>query len=336
MLIPDVIVKSNRITFLNSELKETPVVGEQIIVKENYFSDINSQPVSSSNFSSEEIRRTATFSGDVGRIVSVLPSISNENEGNHLIVRGGSTIENKFYIDNFEVPNINHLPIMGTTGGFYSVPNIDFIERVDLYSGGFDANNGNSLSSVMQINLREGNRKENDYQLDISARHNFSDIILLLLENESDQNTKFNDIQGKVVYDISPKIKLNILDIFSTDFLGETRNYSINNNLRWYGSFKVYQNILGLNWKFLWNEYSYSVATISHIYRKEKVGLFTTLNSAERIKLNNPDNIFQFRNNNFFIINPEHKFELGMELKQNLRDINSYYASGLDLFGNVK
>ena len=357
-LIPDVIVKSDRITFLNSELKETPIVGEQVIIRDNYFSDINSQPVSSSNFSSEEIRRTATFSGDVGKIVSVLPSISNENEGNHLVVRGGSTIENKFYIDNFEVPNINHLPIMGTTGGFYSVANIDFINSVDLYSGGFGSKYGNALSSVMQINLREGNREENDYQFDIniagisaqgegplnngqgswmvSARHNFSDIILLLLENERDQSTKFNDIQGKVAYDISPTVKLNVVDIYSTDYLEETRNYSINNNLSWYGTFKVHQNILGMNWKFLWNQNSYSVATISHIYRKEKVDLYTTINAAERIKLNNPENIVQLRNSNFFRINPKHKLEVGMDLKLNLSDINSYYASGLDLFGNVK
>ena len=117
--IPDIIVKSNRTIFLDYDLKETPLVGEPVIIKDNYFSDIDAQPVSSINFSSEEIRRTATFAGDISRIVSVLPGASIENEGNHLVVRGGSTIENKFYIDNIEVPNINHLPVMGTTGGFY-------------------------------------------------------------------------------------------------------------------------------------------------------------------------------------------------------------------------
>jgi hypothetical protein len=357
VLIPDVIVKSDRITFLNSELKETPIIGKQVIVRENYFSDINSEPVSSSNFSSEEIRRTATFAGDVGRIVSVLPSISNENEGNHLVVRGGSTIENKFNIDNIEVPNINHLPIMGTTGGFYSVANIDFIKNVDLYCGGFGSKYGNALSSVMQINLREGNREENDYQFDIniagisaqgegplnngegswmvSARHSFSDIVLML-QDEKEQSSHFNDIQGKVVYDISPTVKVSFLDIFSTDYFSETRNYSINNSLKWYGTLNNHQNIFGMNCKFLWNENSYSNATISHIYRKEKVDLFTTRTAAERIRLNTPENIIQFRNSNFYRINPAHKFELGVDLKLILSDINSYYASGLDLFGNFK
>ena len=85
--VPDIIVKSERIRFLNAELEEASIPGEQVIIEDNYFSQVNAQPVSSTNYSAEEIRRAATISGDVTRIVNGLPSLSNENEGNHLIAK---------------------------------------------------------------------------------------------------------------------------------------------------------------------------------------------------------------------------------------------------------
>lgn len=357
IIIPDIIIKSNRTTFVNEELKETPVVGEPVIVRDNYFSDVNAQPVSSSSFSSEEIRRTATFVGDVSRIVSVLPGTSLENEGNNLIVRGGSTIENKFYIDNIEVPNINHLPIFGTTGGFYSVVNIDFIKNVDFFSGGFNSKYGNALSSIMSINLREGNREENDYQLDlniagmsaqgegpinngkgswmVSARHNFSDI-MLKLQNEKEQKTIFNDVQGKLVYNLSSNHELSFVDIFSTDEFSSTRNYAFSNYTNWYGYFKAIENVFGMNWKYLWSEDGYSNTTLSHIYRKDNVSLFTTLTKAEKMRIRSSENYLQIRNDNFYRFNTANRVEFGMDLKLDFNNLNNFYNSGFDLFGNTK
>jgi len=355
--IPDIIVKSKRTLFLDYELKETPLVGEPVIIRDNYFSDIDAQPVSATSFSSEEIRRTATFAGDITRIVSVLPGASIENEGNHLVVRGGSTIENKFYIDNIEVPNINHLPVMGTTGGFYSVTNLDFVRSVDFNSGGFKSNYGNSLSSVMNIELREGNREENDFQFDLnvggisgqgegpiddgkgswmlSARHNFSDIVLML-QNETNQSVKFNDVQGKLVYNISPEHELSILNIFSNDDFNENKNYAFNNYLNWYGGFKSAQNVAGINWKFLWSENGYSNTTISHIYRNEDVSLYTAVNESQRLRINSSESILQIKNDNFYRFNDAGRVEFGFDLKLSFNDLNNFYTRGLDLFGNAK
>ncbi len=51
----------------------------------------------------------------------------------------GSPRENGFFIDNIEVPNINHFPVWGSTGGPIGLLNGEFIKEVDFYAGGFSS-----------------------------------------------------------------------------------------------------------------------------------------------------------------------------------------------------
>ena len=133
----DVIVKSNRSTALNAELKISPIVIEGITVKnEEYFSETEEQPASVINFSYEEIRRAPGSGGDVSRIMMGLPCVAKVNDqSNNLVVRGGSPVENAFFIDNIEIPNINHFPTQGSSGGpilhpFMAISRENWKERV--------------------------------------------------------------------------------------------------------------------------------------------------------------------------------------------------------------
>lgn len=72
-------------------------------------------------------------------------------------------------VDGMPVPNINHFPEQGSSGGALGLLNVDFIEDVRFYTGGFSAAYGDRLSSVTDIALREGNRDEFDGQLDLSV-----------------------------------------------------------------------------------------------------------------------------------------------------------------------
>jgi hypothetical protein len=135
----DVIVRPNRITYVNSELKSSIIQSENVIVAGGYFPEINTQSTSITRFTSEEIRRAATIGGDINRIINGIPSLSNENQNNYIVARGGSNIENNFYIDNIRVSNLNHFPIPGTTGGGVSLLNVDFIENINIYTGGFSS-----------------------------------------------------------------------------------------------------------------------------------------------------------------------------------------------------
>ena len=124
----DVIVVSDRVVNIEIELKEMAIESDEVVVTGSYFQKIDEQPLSSINFSREEIRRAPGSAGDVSRILMSLPSVAKVNDQtNTLAVRGGSPIENTFYIDNIEIPNINHFPSQGASGGAIGMVNVDFI-----------------------------------------------------------------------------------------------------------------------------------------------------------------------------------------------------------------
>ncbi|HMP32088.1 MAG TPA: TonB-dependent receptor, partial [Saprospiraceae bacterium] len=73
-----------------------------------------------------------------------------------LIIRGGAPNENRFFIDDVEIPTINHFATQGSSGGPAGIINVDFIREVDFYSGAFPAGRYNSLSSVFNFKFKEG------------------------------------------------------------------------------------------------------------------------------------------------------------------------------------
>ena len=166
---PDVMVRPGRITFLNVGLHETVIKGDQVTVTADYFQKDDSKPTSIISSNNEEIRRSPGSAGDVIRILIALPSTAQVHDmANDLMVRGGSPFENGFYIDNIQIPNLNHFSVHGTTGGGIGLINVDFIDDFKFYTGGFSAAFGDRLSSITDIKLREGNRDEYDAHVDMS------------------------------------------------------------------------------------------------------------------------------------------------------------------------
>ncbi|MEX2593155.1 MAG: TonB-dependent receptor plug domain-containing protein, partial [Anditalea sp.] len=92
---------------------------------------------------------------DVFKILQLLPGVQSGTEGGSgLYVRGGGPDQNLILLDGVPVYNATHL------FGFFSVFNADAINNVELIKGGFPARYGGRLSSVIDINLKEGNMKE--------------------------------------------------------------------------------------------------------------------------------------------------------------------------------
>jgi hypothetical protein len=86
---------------------------------------------------------------DVLRAIELLPGvISTSDFSSSYNVRGGSADQNLILIDGFTVFNPFHL------GGVFSVFNSDAVERVELFAGGFGAEFGGRVSSVLNIESR--------------------------------------------------------------------------------------------------------------------------------------------------------------------------------------
>ena len=165
----DVNVRPGRTTFINVEMLLVRVLKEEVRVTADYFPATPDKPGSQIQFNAEELRRDAGASGDVSRALVAVPGVmKTAEESNDLIVRGGSPAENGFYIDNIFVPNINHFPQWGASGGNISMLNMDFIDRLQVDTGGFDVSYGNRLSSIFDSGSREGNRQRVKGQVNLS------------------------------------------------------------------------------------------------------------------------------------------------------------------------
>lgn len=85
------------------------------------------------------------------RAVEVLPGVVSTSDFSAAFhVRGGSQDQNLILLDGVPIFSPFHL------GGFFSVFNADMLERAELQSGGFPAEHGGRVSSVLQIESNPG------------------------------------------------------------------------------------------------------------------------------------------------------------------------------------
>ena len=94
-----------------------------------------------------------TAESDLIGSVSVVPGVvTTGDQGGQLYVRGGTPIQNKTILDGMTIYNPFH------TIGFFSIFETELIKNVDVYTGGFDAQYGGRISSIMDVSYRDGDR----------------------------------------------------------------------------------------------------------------------------------------------------------------------------------
>jgi hypothetical protein len=126
-------------------------------VTPDYFPRSPETELSTQTQSGEEVRRLPGGYEDVVRAISILPGVAQAQNGrNDLIIRGGAPSENLYVIDNLEANNINHFGTQGASGGPLSFINLDYVDQTAFSTGGFGVGYGDKLSSVLNIDLRDG------------------------------------------------------------------------------------------------------------------------------------------------------------------------------------
>ncbi|MGH1335426.1 MAG: TonB-dependent receptor [Aureispira sp.] len=92
---------------------------------------------------------------DILKSIQLLPGISASSEGSTgLTVRGGKPDQNLILLDEAVVYNPSHFL------GFFSVFNSDAIKDLTIYKGGIPAQYGGRSSSVLDIYMKNGNKKK--------------------------------------------------------------------------------------------------------------------------------------------------------------------------------
>lgn len=202
----------------------------------------------------EQLKKLPAFMGEVDILKSIqlLPGVQSGGEGNTgFYVRGGSLDQNLILLDEATVYNASHM------FGFFSVFNSDAIQNATLTKGGMPAQYGGRLSSVLDIQMKEGNNKS--YHMDagigpvasrltlqgpikkdvssfiVSGRRSFIDLFLgkpFVDEDSRAFGNKyyFYDLNLKVNYRISDKDRLFISGYFGRDvfkFKSPTTDFSL-------------------------------------------------------------------------------------------------------------
>ncbi|RLC45184.1 MAG: TonB-dependent receptor, partial [Candidatus Cloacimonadota bacterium] len=235
--------------FFRVELDKAVIKVEGMNVKANKFEqEINSRQIKVSNV----IRTTENLTSipsiadaDVFRALQVLPGVSAMSDfSSGLYVRGGSPDQNLILLDDTDVYNPSHF------GGVFSTFNTDAIENVELMKGGFPANYGGRLSSVLDVTNLDGNRKEHQgvarlslisasstlqgpwtkgsYML--SFRRTYIDVLANLADIEI-PDYYFYDGHAKLTWDLNEKDKVTTSCYFGKDDL--SMDFGMKMSLDW-------------------------------------------------------------------------------------------------------
>lgn len=349
----DILIRSDRITVLNAELSESVIQSNEVVVTGGYFNDVELNSVSSVGFNHEEIRRSPGAAGDISRMIAILPSVSQVADNtNDLMVRGGSPFENGFFVDNIQIPNINHFPVQGATGGAIGILNVNFIEDAKFNAGGFNSSFGNRLSSITEIKFREGNRDAFYSQLDfnlggfggcvegpiaggkgsylLSGKRSYLDLIVGAIGTGA--APRYGDVQGKVVYDFDQYNRLTLLNIFGNSIFKMDLSQALDKESNLYGFNESNQNSVGLNWRSLWtNGYSNTSFSYSFLKVKDK---WSQSESIIRKEENNFEGALRFRNTNYWKLSKASELEFGLDLENEFVDYRIYLGSYINRSGN--
>ncbi len=224
---------------LNIELKQSIVLNEVLITADRVERQSESAKMSTVKLQVAQIKNVPSLLGekDVLKVIQLMPGVQKGTEGTSgIYVRGGGPDQNLIILDDAIVYNASHL------FGFFSLFNGDALKSVELTKGGFPARYGGRLSSVLEMNMKEGNKEEwhgeggiglissrftvegplkkNKSSVLLSGRRTYADLILrpiLASMDESNTGYFFYDFNAKINYDFGRKNKLYMSGYFGKD-----------------------------------------------------------------------------------------------------------------------
>ncbi len=226
---------------LNLTLNENVTTIEGVEVNAKRLDNVESTKIGQIELDIQMVKKLPAFLGevDVIKTIQLLPGVSSVSEGGQgFYVRGGSPDQNLVLLDNTHVYNAAHL------FGFFSVFNSDAIKNVNLIKGGMHASFGGRLSSVLEVNMNEGNNKKfkvtggiglissrltlegpivkNKGSFLVSARRTYIDVFMKAFIKDSSPfagtSYYFYDFNAKFNYSLGKKDKIFASGYYGRDF----------------------------------------------------------------------------------------------------------------------
>ncbi|WP_282125340.1 TonB-dependent receptor [Marinifilum flexuosum] len=298
----------------NVELKNKPTSLKEVTVIAKSENQVKNLRMGMEKITLKTLKQLPLGMGEADIIKStlLLPGVQSVGEAaSGFNVRGGNTDQNLILLNEAPIINTSHF------FGFFSGFNSDIIKDITLYKSGIPAKYGGRISSVMDLKLKDGNRKQ--YKLSggispvsgrvsfegpikkdkasfiLAGRTTYSDWVLKLLNDKKLKNSSanFHDLQGNVSWDIDERNSIFLSGYYSHD------------------EFDYYQED-----KFNYNTFA-STLKWKHIYSSK---LFSTISSA----------VSKYNYTNVSGYEPSNAYQVKYQLDQYLFKVNFSFLSSLN------
>lgn len=245
----------------NFDLKPTANrIAEVVVSAKKKGEAVDAPQMSAIHLDMKDIQSLPVLFGekDLLKTIQLLPGVQGGGEGSTSFhVRGGDGGQNLILLDQATVYNPSHLL------GFFSTFNSDAIKDVQLYKGGIPAQFGGRISSVLDISMLDGNKKQfsgegglgiiasrlklegpiepNKSSFLFSARRSYADSFLKLAKSKDMDNNSlyFYDLNAKLSFNLGKKTnlylsgyhgrdKLKYSDLFNIDWGNTTATVRLN------------------------------------------------------------------------------------------------------------
>lgn len=257
---------------LDIEMLEDVTSLKELVVEAEKDKNISSLQMGVDKLDIKTMKKVPTALGelDIFKVMLTLPGVQTVGEASTgLNVRGGATDQNLILLNDAVVFNPAHL------FGFFSAFNPDLVKNAELYKSTIPVQYGGRLSSVLDVNTREGNKKKitgsggigpvtgrlilegpiikDKTSFLIGGRSTYSNWLLREIPNDLVKNSKasFYDLNAIITHEIDENNSLYLTGYFSKD------KFTLNSDTAYQYSNKA----ATVKWKHIFTNKLYNVLT---------------------------------------------------------------------------
>jgi len=341
-------VELNKNSHINIELiKKDAEIEEVTITGERSDKNIKNTETGVTNINPQDIRIVPVIFGeqDILKTIQLMPGIKPAGEGSSgFFVRGGGADENLILLDEAPVYNASHLL------GFFSVFNSDAVKNAKIYKGTAPAQYGGRLSSVLDIQMKDGNMKEfsasggigliasrltlevpvikDRSSLIISGRRTYADLFLAFAPKEEQRNTTlfFYDLNAKWNFKVNDNNRLYLSGYFGRDVFS-------------------FNDLLGMDWgnttgTFRWNHVFNSKlflnSSVMHSNYDYEIGFSLLDSEGGTIKLKSSIEDWSVKEDFQYFMNSKNLIRFGLNSKYHKFLPGEVDASEIEGIDNIK
>ncbi len=276
----EVLISLNKNIRLDISLSQIPIVYDTVKVVSKVYAENKTTELGTVRLTPTMLSTIPILLGerDILRSLHLLPGVTNSREGDAgLYVRGGNADHNLILLDEAPIYNAFH------TFGFFSVFNSDAIKNIKLIKGSAPPKYGGRLSSIVDIQMNEGNKKElngvagiglifsrltleGPFIKDrgsflISGRRTYLDVFKLFSSDADADKARFffYDFNLKTNYIAGPKDRIYLSGYFGRDVIGFGKQFEISwgnktGTFRWN---HIFHDKLFSNTSFVFSQFDY-------------------------------------------------------------------------------